>query len=102
MPSIDFDQESRDALFLLAHAEEAELDSLGRVRAALDAGYADPDFTQEEAAHLVGLTTRQLRYLLSDDKTSYRFEIDRRRMAKAEELLRSTNYLISAVGQLCG
>jgi AraC-like DNA-binding protein len=104
MAAADPDYEMQDSLMLLAHAEEAELDALSRVHVALDAGYADPDFTQEEAARLAGMSTRRLRYLLGNDGvgTSYRFEVDRRRMAKAKRLLEGTNYLISAIGEHCG
>jgi AraC-like DNA-binding protein len=104
MASLEPDYEMQDSLLLLPHPEEAELDALARVHAALDAGYADPDFTQEEAARLAGMGTRRLRYLLSNDGngTCYRIEVDRRRMAKAVRLLRETNFLISAIGEHCG
>ncbi len=83
-------------------ADHPELDPLTRVHFALDAGFRDPDFTQAEAAQLCGMGTRRLRYLLTQDDSNYRLEIDSRRMNLAKEMLVDTKYLVSAVGNLCG
>lgn len=83
-------------------ADSVELDPSDRVHFALDAGFRDADFTQEEAAALAGLEPRRLRYLLAQQNSNYRIEIDKRRMAEAERLLIETKYLVSAVACLCG
>jgi AraC-like DNA-binding protein len=83
-------------------ADDPDLDPVDRVHFALDAGFQDPDFTQEEAARLAGMGTRRLRYVLAGNDSNYRIEVDKRRMAHAERLLTETNYLVSAVAELCG
>lgn len=86
----------------MKHADNRQFDPIDRVGFALDAGFADPDFTQEEAARLAGMSTRRLRHLLSKAGSSYRAEILERRMAQAEKLLTTTSYLVSAIAELCG
>jgi AraC-like DNA-binding protein len=86
----------------IQYADDPKFDPLDRVGFALDAGFADPDFTQEEAARLAGMSTRRLRHLLSKTGSSYRAEILERRMGQAETLLTMTSYLVSAISELCG
>jgi AraC-like DNA-binding protein len=83
-------------------ADHPDVDPVDRVHFALDAGFGDADFTQEEAARLAGFGARRLRYLLAQENSNYRIEIDKRRMAHAEKLLQGTTYLVSAIAKLCG
>ena len=85
-----------------AYSDHPEVSPALRVQLALDAGFHDPDFTEAEAAAAAGMSPRRLRYLLDSEDTTYREQILRRRMQRAEELLASTDYLISNVAQLCG
>jgi AraC-like DNA-binding protein len=73
-----------------------------RVRIALDRGFHDPDFTEAEAAAAAGISQRRLRYLLAAEDTTYREQILKLRMHRAEELLSGTNYLIANIARLCG
>src|SRR5436309_2168199 len=80
--------------------DRPDVDLSTRILSAISSGFDDPLFSISDVVIAVGRSERTIRDRLGQQSTSFRAEVLKRRMAKAQTLLATSTYTIDEVSLL--